>query len=80
MNFARVLYKYDIFFKQTLRGLNWLNEQTQLQMAVTGGAIFVSNGKKYLQQPACLSPKSKSVYRVGLQITDLDSLTITGKP
>ena len=48
-------------------------------MALSGGAFFVSNGKKYLQQPACLSPKSKSVYRVGVQINEPDTLSITGK-
>jgi len=36
-------------------------------MALTGGATFVANGKKYLQQPACLG-SGKSVYRVGIQI------------
>ena len=44
--------------------------QTQLQMALTGGAAFVANGKKYLQQPACLAPKSRAVYRVGIIVND----------
>ncbi|XP_057381255.1 uncharacterized protein LOC130703811 [Daphnia carinata] len=44
--------------------------QTQLQMALTGGAVFVANGKKYLQQPACLAPKSTAVYRVGILVNE----------
>lgn len=39
-------------------------------MALTGGAAFVANGKKYLQQPACLAPKSKAVYRVGILVNE----------
>ena len=39
-------------------------------MALTGGATFVANGKKYLQQPACLAPKTRSVYRVGILLSD----------
>lgn len=39
-------------------------------MALTGGAAFVANGKKYLQQPACLAPKSRSVYRVGILVSE----------
>ncbi|XP_046454359.1 C3 and PZP-like alpha-2-macroglobulin domain-containing protein 8 isoform X2 [Daphnia pulex] len=48
--------------------------QTQLQMALTGGAGFVANGKKYLQQPACLAPKSRAVYRVGILVNELSPL------
>ena len=52
-------------------------------MALTGGANFVSNGKKYLQQPACLAPKARSVYRVGIlvdqqQMSGLD-ITLTAQ-
>lgn len=43
-------------------------------MALTGGAGFVANGKKYLQQPACLAPKSKAVYRVGILVNELSPL------
>jgi hypothetical protein len=39
-------------------------------MALTGGATFVANGKKYLQQPACLAPNTRSVYRVGIVVSD----------
>ena len=39
-------------------------------MALTGGAAFVANGKKYLQQPACLAPKSRAVYRVGILVNE----------
>ena len=53
--------------------------QTQLQMAISGGGVFVANGKKFVQQPACLPPDSKSIYRVGVHVTELDSLTVTGK-
>ena len=52
--------------------------QTQLQMAISGGGVFVANGKKFVQQPACLPPDSKSIYRVGVHVTELDSLTVTG--
>ena len=39
-------------------------------MALAGGALFVANGKKLLQQPACLGLQGRSaVYRVGVQIT-----------
>jgi hypothetical protein len=43
-------------------------------MALTGGAGFVANGKKYLQQPACLAPKSRAVYRVGILVNELSPL------
>jgi hypothetical protein len=52
--------------------------QTQLQMAISGGGVFVANGKKFVQQPACLPPDAKSIYRVGVHVTELDSLTVTG--
>lgn len=41
-------------------------------MALTGGAVFVANGKKFLQQPACLGVAGQgrsAVYRVGVQVT-----------
>lgn len=47
-------------------------------MALTGGATFVANGKKFLQQPACLGSLNngqlaRSVYRVGIQVGEVSS-------
>ena len=47
-------------------------------MALTGGGVFVANGKKFVQQPACLPPASKSAYRIGFRVVDVDSVTLTG--
>lgn len=51
------------------RLVDWRAGQVQLQMALTGSGVFVSNDKTSLEQPACLAAESRAVYRVGIRVT-----------
>lgn len=48
-------------------------------MALAGGGVFVSNGGRLLEQPACLAPESRALYRVGIRVTSPADVSLTAR-